>query len=652
MSGFFFNKLVKRMAAIRHQKLIAFSFILSPLFFSPAKAQVGTWRAYMSYAEPQQIVKAGNNLYVRASNDLYLYNLTDHSITTYDKITRLSDSYINHIAWNQQAKRLIIVYQNSNIDLMDESGNVTNISAIYRKAMTEDKTIDSLTVDGIYTYLYARFGIVKVNMQRGEISDTYTKNHPEYPNNLPISNINADWDDYINVVKTLKPGGPIYNHFNYMQFTDRLYTTGGGWRDGGEFSRPGCAQILASDGEWENLHNVKPLTGSAFLDATCIAKDPKNSQHYFVATCGTGLYEFLNGEMVMNYTEGNSPLHSSIADNNNYVRVDGLIFDTEGKLWMSCSSRGNEKNTLLTLDIDTKEWTTHNDNELYYDGTRLKILRYPLIDASGFLWMANDHHEHPCLLRINTSTGKINRYDTFTNQDGTPYSVNYIRGIGQDKEGNIWIGTDVGLFMYDKAQQADPTKGFTQIKVPRNDGSDYADYLMTGINISTIIIDGANRKWIGTDGNGVYLISADNMEQLQHFTTENSKLISDNIESIAINNNTGEVFFGTAYGLCSYSSDATTPTNDMSSDDVYAYPNPVTPDYTGLITIRGLSYDADVKILSSSGKLIAQGRSNGGTFTWDGCDKDGKRVASGVYMVATATSDGNKGTVCKIAIIK
>ena len=254
---------------------------------------------------------------------------------------------------------------------MDQSGNVTNISAIYRKAMTEDKTIDSLTVDGIYAYLYARFGIVKVNMQRAEISDTYTKNHPEYPTNLPASNINANWADYIDVVKTLKPGGPVYNHFNYMLFTDRLYTTGGGWRDGGEFSRPGCAQILASDGEWEIFHNVKPLMGSTFLDATCIAKVPKNSQHYFVATCGTGLYEFLNGEMVMNYTEGNSPLNSSIAGNNDYVRVDGLIFDTEGKLWMSCSSRSSEKNTLLTLDIDTKEWTTYNDNELYYNGTRL-----------------------------------------------------------------------------------------------------------------------------------------------------------------------------------------------------------------------------------------------------------------------------------------
>ena len=82
-----------------------------------------------------------------------------------------------------------------------------------------------------------------------------------------------------------------------------------------------------------------------------------------------------------------------------------------------------------------------------------------------------------------------------------------------------------------------------------------------------------------------------------------------------------------------------------------AYPNPVTPDYNGLITVVGLSYDADVKIVSSNGALIAEGRSNGGSFTWDGKDKNGDRVASGVYMVVAATSEGKKGTVCKIAVI-
>lgn len=128
--------------------------------------------------------------------------------------------------------------------------------------------------------------------------------------------------------------------------------------------------------------------------------------------------------------------------------------------------------------------------------------------------------------------------------------------------------------------------------------------------------------------------------------------MNNQIESIAINHKTGEIFFGTASGLCSYISNATAPTESMNKDNVWAYPNPVNPDYTGPITITGLTYDADVKILSTNGALVCEGRSNGGTFVWDGCNREGRRVASGIYMVATATNSGEKGTVCKIAVIR
>jgi hypothetical protein len=142
------------------------------------------------------------------------------------------------------------------------------------------------------------------------------------------------------------------------------------------------------------------------------------------------------------------------------------------------------------------------------------------------------------------------------------------------------------------------------------------------------------------------------MEELQHFTTDNSSILSNKIQSLAMNPQTVELFIGTDVGLCSYMTDATDAVDKMDADDVYAFPNPVPPGYNGLITIRGLSYDADVKILSTGGKLIYQGRSNGGTFTWNGCDTSGRQVASGVYMIATATSEGDKGIVGKVAIIR
>ena len=216
----------------------------------------------------------------------------------------------------------------------------------------------------------------------------------------------------------------------------------------------------------------------------------------------------------------------------------------------------------------------------------------------------------------------------------------------------MWIGSNSGPFMLTKSERENNGNTFTQVKVPRNDGTNYADYLLANIDISCIAIDGANRKWFGTFNNGVYLISADNLVQIHHFTTDNSKLLSNSVMSIAINNTSGEVFFATDNGLCSYISDATETNTEMTTDNVWAYPNPVEPGYTGNITITGLSLNADIKILSANGAIVNEGHSNGGTYVWDGCDKKGRRVASGIYMVATATSNGEKGTVCKIAIVR
>lgn len=273
-------------------------------------------------------------------------------------------------------------------------------------------------------------------------------------------------------------------------------------------------------------------------------------------------------------------------------------------------------------------------------------------DSRNLLWFVNAHYSAPSLYCYQPSTKTLLSYKTFINQDGTDISGSDVQYVAEDKNRNIWVGTANKTFLVEASEVGKENPVFTQIKVPRNDGTNYADYLLEGVNISAIAIDGGNRKWFATKGNGVYLISADNMTQIQHFTSENSNLLSNNIESLAINEESGEVFFGTDKGLCSYMSDASTTNENMNKDNVWAYPNPVKPDYTGSITITGLSFDSDIKIVSANGSLVNQGKSNGGTYIWDGRDLKGQKVASGVYMVETATSNGEKGTVCKIAIIR
>ena len=638
-----------KLTKVKTMVLLPFYFFI----FLPLNAQVGTWHHYLAYHDIESICQAGDQLFVLASNDLYQYNLNDQSITTYDKTNGLSDTYITHIAWNNQAKRLIAVYQNSNIDLIDTNGNIINISALYSKSTTEDKTIQSISIDGIYAYLTTPSMILKVNMQKAEISDTYTPNMPDYPTGLiPYKD---NYDDYITLVSTLQPEGPAYNHFYESKFLNGvLYTTGGYFLPAKPDNEwPGIIQTFDGNNWALYEENINEKTGYDYKDICCIDVDPTNKNHVF-AGGRCGLYEFMDGQLVSYYNKDNSPLKGANDRGkqlgNDYVLVLGIKFDAKGHLWVLNSLADNINLLELTSD---HEWIDHHQDLLAEEsGKTLSGLRGMMIDSRGLLWFVNNNFQNPAVFCCDMNQDILLKYHQFINQDAIRYTINWVYCVTEDKKGNIWVGTDAGPFMIQKSEVGQESVTFQQIKVPRNDGSNYADYLLSGVSISDIAIDGGNRKWFSTNGAGAFLISADNLEQIHNFTTENSMLITNDITSIAINQKTGEVFFLSDNGLCSYQSDAIEPNDEMTDDNVWAYPNPVTPDYTGLITITGLTFDADVKITSSNGALIAEGRSNGGQFTWDGCDKKGRRVASGIYMVITATNDGKKGTVCKIAIIK
>ena len=623
-------------------------FVLSILNCPFSIGQIGTWKAYMAYSDIQEIQKAGDELFVMASNDLYQYNLNDQSIYTYDKTNGLSDTSIRHIKWCPAAKRLIVVYQNSNIDLVETDGNVINISDLYTKVITGDKSVSSIRINDVYAYLICGFGIVKVNVERAEISDSYTPNHPEYPTDLPAED-NSDYDQYIETVKTLNPGGPKYNAFGYLRiYKNKVYSTNG------IMAQKAHAQVMDQQREWEIYQNdIENIIGHQFLGLTSIDIDPKDDSHV-LCSGQTGVYEFKNGKFLKEYTNDNSPLKTAQTvghNNKEYVIVVDGKFDSQGNYW--CLNSVSPSTSLLKKTPEG-QWIDYHSNKLMVsEGWSLDDMRDIYFDIDGTLWFCNNWYRKPDVIRCDIDTKEITLFDSHVNQDGVSLNFNAVRCITFDKDRNIWVGTNTGLFVLERKNiDAGNINFFTQIKVPRNDGTDYADYLLNGLDITAIVIDGANRKWIGTSYDGVYLISEDNMTQIHHFTEENSPLISNNIYSIALNNETGEVFFGSENGLCSYVSNAVEPSTEMTEDNVWAYPNPVYPDYTGPITITGLTYNADVKIVSANGLLINEGRSNGGTFTWDGCDKKGNRVASGIYMVITATSNGQKGTVCKIAIIK
>ena len=225
---------------------------------------------------------------------------------------------------------------------------------------------------------------------------------------------------------------------------------------------------------------------------------------------------------------------------------------------------------------------------------------------------------------------------------------NLILSLAKDREGQIWIGTDKGLAVF-----YNPENVFEQDIIESQqvlvevDG--YVEPILNNESISAIAIDGANRKWFGTQNSGLFLYSSDGSEQLQHFTENNSPLFSNNITSLAINQNTGEVFIGTGQGLISYKGEAIV--GQASHNNVLVYPNPVRDDYSGPIAIKGLVQDANVKITDINGLLVAELTALGGQAVWDGTNGNGIRVSTGVYLVFSTNDYGTETNVAKVLFI-
>lgn len=240
-----------------------------------------------------------------------------------------------------------------------------------------------------------------------------------------------------------------------------------------------------------------------------------------------------------------------------------------------------------------------------------------------------------------------------TDADGMTLNGNYVMDVEEDRSGRLWLATNGGVRLI-----SDPKAMFnqgwvvTRPKVARNDGTNLADFLLDNEVVTAVSIDANDCKWFSTFGSGIYQTNAEGTEVLGHYMTSNSGLISNNVYDIFADPNSNDVYVGTDIGLCVYHSTSSPAAADYS--DVYAYPNPVTPDYNGLITITGLMDKSLVKIADSAGNVFHQSVSEGGMVVWDGCDASGSRVKSGVYFVlASQNATGSaSAVVTKILIIR
>ena len=463
------------------------------------------------------------------------------------------------------------------------------------------------------------------------------------------------------VTQKIHPNSPLHNYTYHLRYNgDRLMIAGGN-RHYTSTARPGTAMILESDGTWVNFDPQSAATllpKEIYQDVTNIVCDPNDASHFYVGTTRSGIFEFKDDKCVGHIGLENSPMQSilpSAPAPQNFVVGDGLQYDREGNLWVLNCTQGRQDTTIRVMRPNGT-WTGIPCPEVQAASTLDNIY----FDSRGWAWITSRRMDARGIFMLDYKNTIDNSADdhrqlrgTLINQDGTSYSPDGFFCAAEDIDGSMWVGTNLGPFLIsDPSTFRNTNFTFEQVKVSRNDGSGLADYLLNGIPITAIAIDGGGRKWFGTQENGIFFISADCQEEIYHFTTENSPIPSDDIFDIVIHPSNGQVMFATDKGLCSFVSDATAPEEELVKDSIQIFPNPVEPDYNGPIIVRGLVEDCEVKITSSTGQLIMKGISNGGTFTWNGCNAHGKRVASGIYNLIANTSDGKKAVIRKIAFIR
>ena len=387
--------------------------------------------------------------------------------------------------------------------------------------------------------------------------------------------------------------------------------------------------IRDQDNNWSEFNRETfPQLGSpveADLDFVRVIGHPSNDKVYYGTYYG-GLIEVdADGFTVFNDT--NSSLQGANGDILR-ERVAGLAFDDQENLWITNNGAPN------AISVYTNEGVWKNFS------VPLTNLGQLAIDRQGYKWAIVAGTGQGILVfddngTIDDPSDDRTRIIT-TNNSNLP--DNQVLCLEADKQGDIWVGTTDGVVVFECGSSAfeESCIGNKRVVV-ENEIDDESENLLKGEVVNTIGIDGADRKWFGTSS-GVFVQDDNGTKNIAFYNEDNSPLLDNNITDIAFNDETGDVFIGTEKGLIQLRGEAIAG-GPVNSSNIYAFPNPVRPEYDGPIAIKGLAENANVKITDISGVLIFETTALGGQAIWDGRDYNGRKASTGVYLVFS-TADG------------
>lgn len=393
-----------------------------------------------------------------------------------------------------------------------------------------------------------------------------------------------------------------------------------------------------SESQWTNYNSRQFVQLDSLADLISVVIDPRD-ETIWTGSYGGGLLHIKAGNTFEIFKQ-NSSIGQATFDPGSY-RVTGLAFDKENNSWIA--NYGAAQN--IVVKKNDGSWKTLappfvlNENavsQIVIDDEDQKWI----ISRGNGLIVFNDNGTID-----NAADDKWKLYRNGTGIGNLP--TNNVLSIARDKNGFIWIGTNDGIGVIQCPQNVFSSQGCDAVWPVVTQGG-FNQYLFKGEEVRNIAVDGADRKWIATK-NGVFLISAEGEKVIYRFTEENSPLLSNDVKKIAIDGKTGEIFFATANGICSFRSTATE--GSETNSNVLVFPNPVPPAYGGTIAIRGLVNNAIVKITEMDGRLVYQTRALGGQAVWDGKDYKGRRISSGVYLVLVRDDGRKENLATKIVFI-
>lgn len=373
-------------------------------------------------------------------------------------------------------------------------------------------------------------------------------------------------------------------------------------------------------------------------DVLQVLEDPLDPTRFFVAAMGTGILEYRNGTLFETWdVASTNGVLTNTGNNQNDLRTGGMVFDADGVLWVTTSEAPN---TLTSYDRDGnwQAWPIGT-----FSGRGAKNIR---VLENGDIWIQG---RNDGIYAVRIENGQVSTQHLSTGQGNGDLSSSFIHDFEEDRDGEIWIGTGEGVMVhYAPNNLFEPGRNYDAQSILILEDGVY-QRLLGSEGVLAVEVDGANNKWFGTETGGLFYTSDDGIDEIYHFTKENSPLPSNRIVDVEVEDETGVVYIATDLGVVTFNGTATGGLDQM--DEISVYPNPVRPGYEGPIAIRGLVTDAQVKITDVSGNLVFETRANGGQAIWMGTDLDGRRVATGVYLAYITDDLGENTAVVKILLV-